>query len=1560
MPICIIGMHRSGTSMIARLLNLCGLDLGPPDELLGPHESNPLGHFENQGFLKINDALLAHFGGSWDNPPQLKEGWENDASLEPMVQEARALINNLSKNTCWGWKEPRTTILLPFWKSLMPDLRFVVCIRSPLEVAKSLEQRDRMPIEKGIYLWNQYMRSAIRDTEGCPRIFTFYEDFFENSAAEIGRLAEFCDLKTPEDPSSLYQTVARELKHHKSETAELLNEDKITTEYKLFYIGLRALSVQGVEYSKAGESREKLISDNIGRFLILLEKFHDEHEAAKMEEALAQKDVQVAQLRSTVQTQQQALGEKGQQVAQLQATVQAQQQAESEKEQQIAQLNNELNAIHAGFAWKIMNKYWAAREKFLPPGSFRRRIYDSLALKMRKSSGLSNSREPASPFPVKEEGLDARKFKNIIYSVLLSIYKNLKNLIPRNIRLWLIPRLRKIGINTSEIREALVEGTLKYDLVLSSSSPEYEKGSMSGDTYFNYLFSLINQRNKDFVPISKPSLPETEIKLIALYLPQFHPIPENDLWWGKGFTEWTNVTRGVPQFIGHYQPRLPGELGFYDLRLPEILRRQIELAKQFGVYGFCFHFYWFNGKRVLERPLEQFISNRDLDFPFCLSWANESWTRRWDGLEKEVLINQQHGPQDDIAFITYISKYLKDDRYIRIDSKPLLIVYRPALMPDARKTADRWRGWCKDNGIGEIFLAITHSFEHIDPREIGFDAAIEYAPNTFPLKDLSNQIKIINRKYQGKILDYSDAIDFARNYKKPPYLKFRGICPSWDNEARRPGRGTTLVNSSPDGYKNWLQLLCEFTRNNFDPEKRLIFVNAWNEWAEGAYLEPDRKFGYAYLQSTAVTLAQFPKVRKHSLNNWKILFVSHDACMGGAQSVLINNIAWIKKHTFIKIKILCLDGGAWLHKFKDLGDTMVLNDTRDKTRSQEELLGALNEFCEGSPDLIYGNSLTAGREYSLLSRLNAPIITHVHELEMSIKRYASNWVGDVVKHSAHFIACSDAVRKNMMKNYGVEPSKISSIYSSINMDRPLRILNVEEKRELKKRLGIDEEKFLVIGCGIGMAFRKGADLFIEVARTLRKMGLDNFRFCWIGGFDEEECHDKYGDWGEHLSTLRKEDLDRHVRFLGPKDKSEEYFQAGDIFLLTSREDPFPLVVLEAASCGLPTVCFADAGGACEFVESNAGYVVPYEDIGAMAEKVATLMKDETVRRNLGKMAREMVLSHFTFEQTAPHIFSVCRNVAHKKPFVSIIVPNYNYGRHLPRRLDSIFNQTFRDFEVILLDDASTDNSMEVLKKYSQYPDVRIMRNDRNSGSPFRQWLKGIDLAVGDILWIAEADDACEPEFLGIMCRAFENPAVKLAYCNSFVIDENGKDYWDHTDSEYLTSLSRTKWKESYQVSAEEEINDGLGIKNTILNASGVLFRKFEFSDKFRKTFESMKIAGDWYFIVHAISGGEVYYLSKKLNYHRRHSESVISKTVSEKKIETFFREFHTIQKFIFNTYKLNPGFKEKWESYLRHEWNQLCPGKPFDGLKKYYPFDEMRERAEYLGPYIPMIEDARR
>ncbi len=349
-------------------------------------------------------------------------------------------------------------------------------------------------------------------------------------------------------------------------------------------------------------------------------------------------------------------------------------------------------------------------------------------------------------------------------------------------------------------------------------------------------------------------LPETlPATLIAFYLPQFHPIPENDAWWGEGFTEWRNVTRALPQFEGHTQPRLPGELGFYDLRLPDVMRKQMRLAREYGVGAFCSYFYWFAGRTLLEAPLKQWLADPSFDLPMCICWANENWSRRWDGRANDILMAQKHSAEDDIAFIRHVSSYLADSRYLRVDGKPLLLIYRPGLLPDAKATADRWREWCRTSGLGEIHLAYVQSFDRVDPRSIGFDAAVEFPPNNTSLSSITAGQRLLNPAYSGEVQDWRELAHASMNQAEPGYPRYPGVNPGWDNEPRRSGRGRVFAHASPRGFRDWLRQAIVTAQKRFASQP-LVFVNAWNEWAEGAVLEPDIRLGHAWLEAARTAL----------------------------------------------------------------------------------------------------------------------------------------------------------------------------------------------------------------------------------------------------------------------------------------------------------------------------------------------------------------------------------------------------------------------------------------------------------------------------------------------------------------------------------------------------------------------------------------------------------------------------------------------------------------------------------------------------------------------------------
>ena len=359
-------------------------------------------------------------------------------------------------------------------------------------------------------------------------------------------------------------------------------------------------------------------------------------------------------------------------------------------------------------------------------------------------------------------------------------------------------------------------------------------------------------------PAPLPAGTQAPARLIAYYLPQFHPIPENDAWWGTGFTEWTNVTRALPRFAGHYQPHLPAELGFYDLRLPQVLHRQAELARAHGIEGFCFHHYWFAGRTLLDGPIQLLLDHPEIDIGFCVNWANENWTRRWDGNDSEILMAQKHSAEDDIAFAISLEPLFRDPRYIRIDGRPLLMLYRPRLLPDPAATVRRWRAHFQAAGLGNPYIVMPRISGTDDPREYGMDAAAGFPPhgNGFNATPVQDTQEMLSPGYQGTVVRYDEMVELALADDPDRFTYFPGVCPAWDNEARKPNRGFSIIGSSPAAYGAWLDATCRRAMRAPNPQEHIVFINAWNEWAEGAHLEPDRHHGYAYLNETARVVAR--------------------------------------------------------------------------------------------------------------------------------------------------------------------------------------------------------------------------------------------------------------------------------------------------------------------------------------------------------------------------------------------------------------------------------------------------------------------------------------------------------------------------------------------------------------------------------------------------------------------------------------------------------------------------------------------------------------------------------
>lgn len=361
-------------------------------------------------------------------------------------------------------------------------------------------------------------------------------------------------------------------------------------------------------------------------------------------------------------------------------------------------------------------------------------------------------------------------------------------------------------------------------------------------------------------------LSHIDVKTLAFYLPQFHAFKENNEWWGNGFSEWSNTRRcHKKRFHNHYQPRTPHwDIGYYDLSDFSVMEKQIKLAKEHGVYGFCFYYYWFSGKRLMELPVDQLLEHKEVDFPFCLCWANENWTRAWDGQKKDVLIEQRYSEDDPEKFIKDISKYVNDKRYIKINSKPLVMVYNPGEIPNCSQVFEKWREFARKEGMGEILIWVCATANNsVEKLQLGkyVDAEVEFPPHNMWNPEFAVRNLDLNGK-EASIFDYRQLVDFQvkkLSAREEYCVPVHHACTlGWDNSARRENNWFTLYGFSLKSYYKWLKSVVENARANFEEEERFIFINAWNEWAEGTYLEPDEKYGYAYINTTTKALSGMP------------------------------------------------------------------------------------------------------------------------------------------------------------------------------------------------------------------------------------------------------------------------------------------------------------------------------------------------------------------------------------------------------------------------------------------------------------------------------------------------------------------------------------------------------------------------------------------------------------------------------------------------------------------------------------------------------------------------------
>lgn len=989
-------------------------------------------------------------------------------------------------------------------------------------------------------------------------------------------------------------------------------------------------------------------------------------------------------------------------------------------------------------------------------------------------------------------------------------------------------------------------------------------------------------------------------KVLAYYLPQFHSVEVNDESWGKGFTEWRNLPRALPRFKGHIQPRIPRDLGCYDLSESDVMRRQIKMAKAAGLHGFCFYHYWFDGERVLEKPMERLLADSSLDFPFCLMWANENWTRTWDGSDKEIILAQNYREEDDAAFVDDLARHMRDPRYIRVGDRPLFFIYRPGQIPEAAATILRWRELMQSRHELNPLIMMAQGFEDLDPREYGLDGAIEFPPHkicqNLPL--INAQLEMLDSKYVGGVISYDAAVERSVGETSADFPLIRTITPTWDNEARRPGRGMVLHGSTPAKFEAWADKMLSFARRNPVHGEQFLCVNAWNEWAEGAVLEPDVHYGAAYLNALSRAIHGVAAAGERQKS--KILIVGHDAHMNGAQVLALNIGRTLKQRFGTKVAFLLGDSGFLLDRYRDVGDVHVAR--------AGQALPIIERLEQEGYTLAITNTTPAGRFVHPLKSTGFKVVSLVHELPNLLKSYG---LEDAAKHiseqSDHVIFPAESVRRGFEEFSGKAKGSTELLPQGLfNSD----ILEVEGgDNGVRAELGLEPGTRIVLGVGYA-DLRKGIDRFVAAALSICSSH-DDVAFVWIGSPASETTH-----WFQ--PEIDASGLGNRIQILNPR-KLARYYAAANAFYLASREDPFPSVVLEALASGLPIVGHEGTGG-CDDLIRKHGVLVSQND--PMAVTDAILQAIAGLAPRAVELRKREIIENYDFPS---YVFDLIKRLLPETATVSAVVPNYKYEAYIGERLRSVFDQNYPLREVIVLDDASPDNSVAEIERTAAAAGrtIDLHVNSLNSGSPFPQWRKGVELAQGEYVWIAEADDLADPAFVSRLVEQMQLAGSVIGFTDSRQIDEKSGLLGD-SYKPYVNQIERGAFDKSFDMDGREFLARYLSIKNVILNVSGVVFHRRTLLDAFNAVGDELcgySVAGDWrlYAEICMLEGSRVSYLAEPLNTHRRHKVSVTHAL----KVEKHLNEIEAMHKLVASRVDITKEKQCDQHSYLLQCKNHL-------------------------------------
>jgi glycosyltransferase involved in cell wall biosynthesis/GT2 family glycosyltransferase len=902
-----------------------------------------------------------------------------------------------------------------------------------------------------------------------------------------------------------------------------------------------------------------------------------------------------------------------------------------------------------------------------------------------------------------------------------------------------------------------------------------------------------------------PAAAARSVKAIAFYLPQFHPIPENDAWWGRGFTEWSNVTRGKPLFRYHNQPRVPADLGYYDLRLEDTQVAQAELAREYGIHGFCYYYYWFNGRKLLNQPIENMLRSSRIDAGFCICWANENWSRNWDGQNRHVLMRQEYSVEGNVALIHEIIPMMKDPRWIRHRGRPVMIVYRISIIPDWPETARRWREACRKAGLGEIHLcAVRFGLETLQgrPEDHGLDAYVLFPPHEAAREDLRGEVLDLHRDFRGEIFHYPAVVDGDLSRYEPGYdwPIHRGAMLAWDNTARRLTDARVFHGATPYGFRRWMKGLLEQEGRHAPHGESLVFINAWNEWAEGTYLEPDQRWGRANLAAfrsavaatpgaTAVTpprgVAAAPKLaarlreagdpvdaegngpghpvwrpgrRAHAPDRPTVMLCAHIAghhLFGAERSLLDLATAFVEVGANLIVTLPSGGNVRYLEEIDRLcvGAYVFAYPQWMQDRPPQGWLTTTfaDIIARHRVDAVHVNTIVLLEPAEAARRMGVPAVVHVRELislDEPLRRAIGLETGDIVARvlaRADWLMCNSRCTRTLFSKG----------------ERTLYAPNAVQ-------LGLSENKFgstIKFGIVSSNIPKKGVADFVEVARRAAERA-PRARFVVVG-----PENDLTAAWAEEVRRGERPD---NLRFLGYRDTPRAAMVELNVLLnLSLFGESFGRTVAEAMACGRPVIAY-DWGALPELVRhGETGLLTPFRDIEAVVKAVETFCGHDELITRMGREAQAVVTRDFAQAALNRAMVDGYRRIigdarpkgaaapAPTIPRTTVVIAAYNAPEALRACLASVLKHTdMAANRVLVIDDASPDPAVgAVLAAFEGAPGLTVRRNADNLGYT-RTVNLGLAEAGADDVVLLNADTLATPRWLeGLRAAAYCRPQV---------------------------------------------------------------------------------------------------------------------------------------------------------------------------------------------------------